>query len=84
LEYSKRKEGEMGRLIDIDDLREQIGLKEEVITFKDLDKVPTAYDIDKVIEQIKKSPSDRDGLRIFDGDEPMIHKDMVIEIVRRG
>jgi hypothetical protein len=45
---------------------------------------PTAYDVDKVIEQIKKSPSDRDGLRIFDGDEPMIHKSIAMDIVKRG
>jgi hypothetical protein len=53
----------MGRIIDIDDLLEQIGLDDteenrednvgEIITLEDLDRVPTAYDVDKVLEELE-------------------------------
>lgn len=45
---------------------------------------PTAYDVGKVLEQIKKSATDEDGLIVFDGKEPMIWKSKAIEIVRKG
>jgi hypothetical protein len=62
----------LGRLIDIDDLLKQIGLEDteenrennagEIITLEDLDRVPAAYDVDKVIQQVKKTISIYDSL----------------------
>lgn len=49
-----------------------------------VDEQPTAYVVEKVVEQIKKSATDEDGLIVFDGKEPMIWKSKAIEIVRMG
>lgn len=43
-----------------------------------------AYDVENVVEQIKKSATDEDGLIVFDGKEPMIWKSKAIEIVIKG
>jgi hypothetical protein len=73
------------RIIDADALLEKFNFIYPHIEVKRIiDEQPTVYDVNNVIEQIKKSPSDRDGLRIFDGDEPMIHKSIAMEIIRRG
>ena len=49
-----------------------------------IENQPTAYDVEKVVEQIKKSATDEDGLIVFDGKEPMIWKSKAVEIVRKG
>ena len=40
--------------------------------------------IDKVVEEIKSSATDNDGLIVKDGNEPMIWKSKAIDIVKRG
>lgn len=52
----------MGRLIDTDELMERLYFENtqeerdidlgEVITLNDIDEIPTAYDVDKVVEQL--------------------------------
>ena len=49
-----------------------------------VERQPTAYDVEKVVADIKKSPTDDDGLIVKDGEEPMIWKSKAIEIVRNG
>ena len=53
----------MGRLIDADELIDILGFEDtqeerdenvgEIITLEDIDRIPTAYDPDKVVEQLK-------------------------------
>ena len=57
----------MGRLIDEDMLMERLGFlntpqeREEnagqIITLEDFDSIPTAYDVDKVVEELKENAS---------------------------
>lgn len=47
-----------------------------------IEKMPTAYDVGAVVAEIKKSPTDDDGLFVSDGNEPMIWKSKAISIVR--
>lgn len=76
------------RLIDADvlvkDLLEQIPLAENVPIFKDIiESQPTAYDIDKVVGQLKKASYERfgnDGM----GGELVVNLDDAIEIVKAG
>lgn len=54
----------MGRLIDTDELIDILGFEDtqeerdenvgEIITLEDIDRIPTAYDPDKVVEQLEK------------------------------
>ena len=54
----------MGRLIDEDELISILGFENtqeereenvgEIITLEDIDRIPTAYDPDKVVEQLEK------------------------------
>lgn len=83
----------MSRLIDADAMNEelfykQLGGKDTLITaesaFNMIKAQPTAYDVDKVVEDIKKSSTDNDGLIVKDGNEPMIWKSKAIDIVKRG
>lgn len=55
-----------------------VGLYEKVLD------IPTAYDVDKVVEEIKKSATDDDGLIVKDGAEPMIWKSKAVTIIRNG
>lgn len=71
------------RLIDADelvrDLMEQIPLAENVPIFKEIiESQPTAYDVDKVVEEL----FDDDFVR-FD-DDFVIPRDRAIEIVKQG
>lgn len=52
------------RLIDADEFIKYIGLDEEnarednlgeIVTLEDFDRQPTAYDVDRVIEQLKEN-----------------------------
>ena len=45
--------------------------------------IPTAYDVDKVVEQIKKA-TDEHGLVDYINDKPVIKKEKAIEIVKVG
>lgn len=88
----------MGRLIDADELIDILGFEDtqeerdknvgEIITLEDIDRIPTAYDPDKVVEQLedrkslmletfKISESDIDRGRIYGMDK-------AIEIVKAG
>lgn len=54
----------MGRLIDVDALIDYLGFDNteeereenigEIVTLDDFDKQPTAFDVDKVVEQLKE------------------------------
>ena len=50
----------------------------------EINRIPTAYDVDKVVTEIKQSTTDDEGLLVRDGKEPMIWKSKAIEIVRKG
>ena len=88
----------MGRMIDTDELIDILGFENtqeerdenvgEIITLEDIDRIPTAYDPDKVVEQLedrkslmletfKISESDIDRGRIYGMDK-------AIEIVKAG
>ena len=76
------------RLIDADvlvkDLLEQIPLAENVPIFKDIiESQPTAYDIDKVVGQLKKVSYERFGNTGMGG-ELVVNLDDAIEIVKAG
>lgn len=47
-----------------------------------IDTQPTAFNVNKVVAEIKKAPTD-DGLVVCNG-EPMILKSKAIKIVRNG
>ena len=90
----------MGRLIDEDMLMERLGFlntpqeREEnagqIITLEDFDSIPTAYDVDKVVEELKENasrytkkyvtPYGNNGYK--DTKAISIHK--AIEIVKQG
>ncbi len=44
---------------------------------------PTAYDVEKVVERIKKA-TDEHGLANYINDKPVIEKEKAIEIVKAG
>lgn len=88
----------MGRMIDTDELIDILGFEDtqeerdenvgEIITLEDIDRIPTAYDPDKVVAQLedrkslmletfKISESDIDRGRIYGMDK-------AIEIVKGG
>lgn len=78
----------MSRLIDADalvkDLTEQIPMAENVQVFKDIiESQPTAYDIDKVVEQLKKVSYERFGNTGMGG-EDVVNWDDAIKIIRTG
>lgn len=45
---------------------------------------PTAYDVDKIVERIKSSSTDEDGIVCYVDGEPVITKEMAIKIVKSG
>ena len=45
---------------------------------------PTAYDVDKVMEQIRTSGTDEDGIVLYVDRKPVIAKELVAEIVKSG
>ena len=76
----------MGRLIDADKFKGKLIASHTgsgVIKLIAIDEVPTAYDPDKVVEQLEKVAFERyenDGM----GGERVVNLDDVIEIVRGG
>lgn len=67
----------MGRLIDVDDVKKLLVARyenAELIT-KDIDKISTAYDVDKVVEELEKLANlqDRVALSISDYAERYCH-----------
>ena len=78
----------MGRLIDTDELIDILGFEDtqeerdenvgEIITLEDIDRIPTAYDPDKVVEQMEEFRGEMEQF----GCSSML-ADM-IEIVRGG
>lgn len=89
------------RLIDADRLMEHLGFynteqeQEEnvgqIITLEDFDRTPTAYDVDKVVEQLQKisdeaedeiSVCEKEDCLYFDGFSDGVDK--AIEIVKGG
>ncbi len=51
--------------------------------FAELEKMPTAHDIDKVVEQIKKA-TDKHGLVDYINGKQAISKEQAIQIVKAG
>lgn len=51
---------------------------------KTLKNMPTAYDVDKVVERIKSSSTDEDGIVCCVDGEPVITKEMAIKTVKSG
>lgn len=77
----------MSRLIDADALMEYtLNLKGKMISCNDIARFPTAYDTDKVIEQLKKLIDDKVGfLRSTPEANCYIQAiNDAIEIVKRG
>ncbi len=76
----------MGRLIDVDELISVLGRDKnvgEIITLEDIDSIPTAYDPDKVMEELGNVAYERygnDGM----GGERVVNLDDVIDIVKGG
>lgn len=86
----------MGRLIDTDELISILGfentqeerdeniLKIIIITLEGIDRIPTAYDPDKVVKQLKeRSEEYNSGVRLHGKPEKMLTDD-AIEIVEGG
>lgn len=82
------------RLIDADKFIEYLGLNAEnsrednlgeIVTLKDFDKQPTAYDVDKVVEQLENL---KDKIYREDGSlrasNRFIKADYVIKIAKNG
>lgn len=86
----------MGRLIDADELisilgfentqeeRDENVLKIIIITLEGIDRIPTAYDPDKVVKQLEeRSKEYNSGVRLHGKPEKMLTDD-AIEIVKGG
>lgn len=82
----------MGKLIDADELISILGFENtqeerdenvgEIITFEEVDRIPTAYDPDKVVEQLEELRKEcEDPLQDYD---PNYFIDKAIEIVKGG
>mgnify|MGYP004454181003 CR=1 FL=1 len=92
----------MGRLIDADKLIDYLGFDNteeereenvaEIVTLDDFDEQPTAYDVDKVVEQLKElkmryfltiaNTGDKDKDYVYENITNTIDK--AIEIVKSG
>jgi hypothetical protein len=85
------------RLIDADELFKQISKNSYLVAQKNnsvekgmtitgikqaIDEQPTAYDVDKVVEEIQTYESSEFIRRCYD--ENLIYKDAAIDIVKRG
>jgi hypothetical protein len=49
-----------------------------------INEQPVVYDVNMVIEKIRRSPSDGLATVLRDGREEMIYKSVVYDIIRRG
>lgn len=79
------------RLIDADKLKlcytGTNGLDDKAEYFsirKMIDLQLTAYDVDKVVEQLKKSSTDDDGIVCYVDKKPVIAKELAVKIVKSG
>ncbi len=79
------------RLIDADEFIKYIGLDEEnarednlgeIVTLEDFDRQPTAYDVDRVIEQLKENS--KIYCKEYQQRKGSIYLQDVIEIVKAG
>lgn len=52
--------------------------------FELIGNVPIAYNVDKVVEQIKTSGTYEDGIVLYVDRKPVIAKELVVEIVKSG
>ena len=78
------------RLIDADLLMENLGFDDteeereenvgQIITWEDVDRMPTAFDVEEVIEQLKALPRGS----TWNHNSDNINRDKAIEIVKRG
>ncbi len=51
---------------------------------KVIDEQPTAYDVDKVVDQIRTSGTDEDGIVLYVDRKPIIAKELAVKIVKSG
>lgn len=77
----------LGDDVDIDDFTMLV--QDAIQAYKNMvigtiKEQPTAYNPEKLVEEIKSSATDNDGLIVKDGNEPMIWKSKAIDIVKRG
>ena len=49
-----------------------------------IDEQPTAYDVDKVVEQIESSSTNKDGIVCYVDKKPVITKEVAIKIIKSG
>lgn len=80
------------RLIDADELTDILGFENtqeerdenvgEIITLDDIDRIPTAYDIEKVVGQLEDYSNVNEAEMI--GTIPVIELNEAIEIVKGG
>ncbi len=75
----------MGRLIDVDELISVLGRDEnvgEIITLEDIDRIPTAYDPDRVVEQLETYSNADEAEQL--GTIPVVELEEAIKIVKVG
>ena len=74
----------MGRLIDADKLKKQIhcAYSDDLEILEKIDAQPTAYDLDKVAEQLEDYSNADEAERL--GTIPVIELDDAIKIVKGG
>ena len=81
------------RLIDADEFKKQIAgmaIANNYAANKAnkmcelIEQQPTAYDVDKVVEQIESSRTDGDGIVCYVDKKPVITKEVAIKIIKSG
>lgn len=80
------------RLIDVDELTDILGFENtqeerdenvgEIITLDDIDRIPTAYDPDKVVEQLETYSNADEAEQL--GTIPVVELEDAIKIVKGG
>ena len=65
---------------------EEMGLARKVLVDvqRMIESQPTAYDVDKVVEQIESSSTDKDGIVCYVDKKPVITKEVAIKIIKSG
>ena len=91
--WENGRKGRM-RLIDADELKIYVaaavldGNKEHKdrgsALFRAIDSMPTAYDVDKVVDRLEKSSTDEDGIICYVDEKPVITKESAVKIVKSG
>ncbi len=74
------------RLIDADKLRKEIHMSysDDLGIREVINEQPTAYDVDKVVEHIESSSTDKDGIVCYVDEKPVITKEVAIKIIKSG